>query len=521
MPHIERVVLQNFKRFSKRLELHLSPDLNVLIGDNEAGKSTVLLAIDLVLSASRSRVEHVGMDTLLPVDVVEAFLAGSRRFVDLPDVRVELFLSAGPNPDYNGKGNSELRECDGLKMVCAVPEEHSRAVSELLEGPNAPFPYEYYVCHFSTFADHPYFGTRKHVRHLMLDSSRIDSEHAAREYTRALFAANSSAMERCRLQSAYRQSKLEFAAQHLKDTNSRTDGFAFGVRTSARANLETDLSIHESSLPLELRGKGRQCQIKTEFALKRGSGDGLDVLLLEEPENHLSHTSTRKLVNQLSLSGGRQIVLTTHSSLITSRLDLRKAQLLSTGSERVTTLRHVDAGTAAFFMKAPDNNVLEFALSERVILVEGDAEFILMEAMYAQVSGSTLAEDRVHVISVGGTSFKRYLELAQRLGVRTAVIRDNDGDHAANCVDNYAAFGGEHLAVFGDPDNARKTFEIALYQDNAPLCDELFSSDRRRLSIQNYMLANKTDAAFELLSRATSRLRVPAYIGEAITWIRR
>lgn len=520
MPHIERVVLQNFKRFTKRLELRLSPDLNVLIGDNEAGKSTVLQGIDLVLAASQSRVEHVGMDTLLPVATVEAFLGGSRHFADLPEVRVELFLRQGPNPDYNGKGNSELRECDGLKMICAVPEEHSRAVSDLLMDASAPFPYEYYVCHFTTFADLPYFGSRKHVRHLLLDSSRIDSEHAAREYTRALFAANSSANERCRLQSAYRRAKHKFTAEHLEDTNKRTDGFAFGVRTSSRSNLETDLSINEGALPLELRGKGRQCQIKTEFALKRGSGDGLDVLLLEEPENHLSHTNTRKLVNQLSAPGDHQIVLTTHSSLITSRLDLRKAQLLSVTSECVTTLQDVDPDTAAFFMKAPDNNVLEFALSDRVILVEGDAEFILMEAMYARVSGSSLATDRVHVISVGGTSFKRYLDLAQRLKIRTAVIRDNDGDHAANCVDNYAGFDSEYVAIFGDRDNARKTFEIALYQDNSVLCDKVFSSARRRLTIQDYMLANKTDAAFELL-RSAGPLNVPTYIGEAIAWIRR
>src|SRR5690606_161206 len=124
-------------------------------------------------------------------------------------------------------------------------------------------------------------------------------------------------------------------------------------------------------------------------------------------------------------------------------------------------------------------------------------------------------------ISVGGTSFKRYLDLAQRLKVRTAVIRDNDGDHAANCVDNYATFDAEHVAVFGDRDNARKTFEIALYHDNSTLCDEIFTSGRRRLSIQDYMLANKTDAAFELLNRAGTRLKVPAYICEAITWIKR
>ena len=61
-------------------------------------------------------------------------------------------------------------------------------------------------------------------------------------------------------------------------------------------------------------------------------------------------------------------------------------------------------------MKAPDNNVLEFVLSKKVILVEGDSEFILLDAFYKAVSkGASLDEENVHVISVDGTSFKRYM----------------------------------------------------------------------------------------------------------------
>ena len=55
---------------------------------------------------------------------------------------------------------------------------------------------------------------------------------------------------------------------------------------------------------------------------------------------------------------------------------------------------------------------LEFILSSKVILVEGDAEYILIDAIYSNVTGSSLEADDVHVISVGGTSFKRYLDLA-------------------------------------------------------------------------------------------------------------
>ncbi|MDP5751948.1 ATP-dependent endonuclease [Pseudomonas aeruginosa] len=171
-------------------------------------------------------------------------------------------------------------------------------------------------------------------------------------------------------------------------------------------------------------------------------------------------------------------------------------------------------------MKAPDNNVLEFALSRRVILVEGDAEFILLEAFYTKLTGCLPAEDDVHVISIGGTSFKRYLELAALLNIKVAALRDNDGSYEENCVENYADLVTEHARIFADADNQRSTFEIGLYADNTAICDELFAPGRRTLTPQQYMLANKAEAAFELLGKKADELVVPGYIAEAIAWLR-
>jgi predicted ATP-dependent endonuclease of OLD family len=49
MKTIKKVILSNFKRF-KNLELEFDDELNILIGDNESGKSSVLLALDLTLA---------------------------------------------------------------------------------------------------------------------------------------------------------------------------------------------------------------------------------------------------------------------------------------------------------------------------------------------------------------------------------------------------------------------------------------------------------------------------------------
>jgi putative ATP-dependent endonuclease of the OLD family len=72
MPVITRLKLQNFKKFPV-LDLSFSADRNVLIGDNESGKSSILLALDLVLSDSRHRVETLGVESLLSQSAVNAF----------------------------------------------------------------------------------------------------------------------------------------------------------------------------------------------------------------------------------------------------------------------------------------------------------------------------------------------------------------------------------------------------------------------------------------------------------------
>ena len=47
--HIRQINIEGFKRFRK-FELKLNEHLNIIVGDNESGKTTLLEAINLVLS---------------------------------------------------------------------------------------------------------------------------------------------------------------------------------------------------------------------------------------------------------------------------------------------------------------------------------------------------------------------------------------------------------------------------------------------------------------------------------------
>ncbi|MNM47684.1 recombination protein F [compost metagenome] len=520
MPAIKKLTLHNFKKFGS-LTLEFDDDVNVLIGDNETGKSSVLLALDLALSASRSRVEAIGYESLLSQSAVRAFLQGPHTLDLLPEVIVDVALEEGDSPGLHGTQNQTGVMTDGIQMrIAPLLEEYGATIVDLLREDPDNFPYEYYAVRFSTFAGEPHVSYRRPVKHLMLDSSRIDSEYAAREYTRTVFSFNAEPPQRFSLENRYRRGKEAFRDTELAALNAELGNYQFAVRTSVRSNLETDLIITKDGIPIENRGKGEQCFIKTEFALRKHDAKELNALLLEEPENHLSHTKMKQLVEKLAKTGGTQLFIATHSSHISSRLNLRHALLLGS-DQQAGRLKALTESTANFFMKAPDNNVLEFALSRKVILVEGDAEFILIEEMYKQATdGNTPQADGVHIISIGGTSFKRYLELGKLLGIKVAAIRDNDGNHQQHCVDNYEGCLYDQARIFADPDNARSTFEIGLYQDNQAICEALFGGTRKTLTVQEYMLKNKADAAFELLTQIAAELVTPQYIQDAIAWIR-
>lgn len=521
MATIKRLVLRNFKRF-RALELEFDPELNILVGGNEAGKSSVLQALDIVLSASRSKVEVLGLETLFNTDCIAEFMHGERKIADLPELLVEVYVD-GINDEYelDGRNNSKHADFHGIKMVCKPDDEYTKAIQTVLTEGHDSFPFEYYATQFQTFTDKRIDPYKKPLKHLLIDSSQINNEYATREYTRSMYAANADLAERHLHSLEYRKAKSTFRDAVFKKMNDALETYKFAVRTSPKASVETDIIITEGEIPIESKGRGRQCFIKTEFAL-RNRKQALDVLLLEEPENHLSHVHMHKLIERIRSSEKKQLFIATHSSFIATRLSLKKVLILSEENRsKPVSLENLSQETASFFMKAPDNNLLELALCKKAILVEGDAEFILIDALYRNsATGACTHADRVHVISVDGTSFKRYFELAKLLGIKVAAIRDNDRDYQSKCVDNYADFALTSIRIFADDNNARYTFEVCMYEDNKDICDDLFRPKRKALTAQDYMLKNKTDAALQLLEKKYAELVAPKYIQEAVAWIR-
>ena len=515
---ISKIKLQNYKRF-KTFVFEPNKRINILVGDNEAGKSTILEAIDLVISANIRKVENVGIDRIINSTSIEEFQKGTKNFADLPIVMIELFLEGDFGFEMEGKNNSDKVLAYGIRMICEPNPEFEKEIVDAIQTDEDFFPYDYYMIRFSTFADEGYSGYKKKIKSVLIDSSNLSTDYATNDFVKRMYAhyTESNIKERIIHKSKFRQIKAQFEKEELSDLNSRvpdSEEYSFGFKGNDTASFSDELMIFEKSIPLDSKGTGTQIFVKVDFVLSHTS-DNVEVILIEEPENHLSHVKLRNLIEKIKESNSGQIFVTTHNSLISTRLELQNVFILQ--GENITkplALSDLSEETAKYFMKTPPAGIIEFSLSNRIILVEGPAEYMLMDKFYEAIVGNKMESDNVQVMDIRGLSFKRFLEIARITGAKVAVITDNDSDHKKNCIDKYKDFAQDtNLSIFYEPDDTKRTFEVVLESDNADLCDRVFGANA-----VDYMLNNKTEAAFCLMNEDV--ITVPDYIMRAIEWIR-
>ena len=75
------------------------------------------------------------------------------------------------------------------------------------------------------------------------------------------------------------------------------------------------------------------------------------------------------------------------------------------------------------------------------MLVEGPSDELVFQKLYMQTNDRKLPiEDGIDVISVQSLAFKRFLDIANLLEKKVAVITDNDGDYVKNINNKYANY---------------------------------------------------------------------------------
>lgn len=529
---LTKISLTNYRVF-EAFSLEFDDGLNILVGDNDSGKSTLLEAVRLALTGrlgdrflAQSFSPHV-FNQAATQRYVAAVQAGENP--PPPELVVDLYLDANDETaGLRGTNNTTLEDAPGLRVRAAFDESFADEYATFLENPAVVtlIPTEYYRVDWLSFAGNPITRRSVPIAVSRIDASAIKLHSGADYYLQQIINDQLDPAERVELARAYRSLREEFSANPAIATinealaESKSDitdrDLSLSIDISERTAWESSLIPHLDELPFQYVGNGSQHALKILFALNR-SADASHVVLVEEPENHLSPGSLNTLVRRIEQRcAGKQVLMTTHSSFVLNKLGLDRLVLLH--DQASSRLRDLPPDTLEYFKKLSGYDTLRLVLARRVVLVEGPSDELVVQRAYRDMHGKLPLDDGIDVINVRGLSFKRFLDIAKRLGKRVSVVTDNDGATPDAVAARFADYTGDaSITVHTGEVGAGSTLEPQLVAANSVevLNEVLGTGFDTEENLANHISGNKTACALAVFESDTA-ITMPTYISDAL-----
>ena len=472
---IEKINIENYKCYYGKFTLELNPGVNILVGNNESGKSTILEAINLALTGilnGRYLKNELSQYLFNHQTVLEYIKSISDDEVDTqapPSICIEIFFECSDLPRFKGNGNGDRTNACGVSMKIEFDHEYQSEYEELIgAGELKSIPIEYYRISWQSFARESITARSIPIKSVLIDSSSSRYQNGSDVYISRIIHADLEDSEKAAISQEYRKMKEMFGeADSVKAINKKikskskvTDkDLSISVDLAMHNSWETTLMTYIDEIPFHHIGKGEQCIIKTNLALGHKKSQEASLILLEEPESHLSHTKLNQLLRSIEDEcEEKQIIISTHNSFVANKLGIENLILLN--EQQSSKLTDLPDDTLKFFKKLPGYQTLRLLLCHKAVLVEGNSDELIFQKAYMDVNQGRLPiEDGIDVISVGLT-FKRFLEIAKRINQLVAVITDNDGDYEQKIQNKYENFANiECIKIFADNRNELRTLE--------------------------------------------------------------
>ena len=526
MNYIKSLTIEGLKKF-EHFDIEFDKNINIIIGENESGKSTILEAINICLNQLYRNADKSIIKELLNISNVNKFKENP-SLENLPKIYIEIEFNLDKDSKNNflfyGMHNQDENEKYGIKYTCELNKEFEQEVFEFIK--DKKIPYEYYEMKWTTFQGASFNILKQPLNYLTIDNSITTQYNTYNYYNKSVFKSKYDGNRMVKVKNDFRIN-IEDIFSDLK-LEKISDTQQFGIDTK-KVILENIIAILDNDVLLENKGKGIENLLKTQIALDKVKSK-LDVVSIEEPENHLSHTNLRKMLKNIeTYKEDKQIIITTHSNLIVIGLNVQN--IIWINNEKAKRLGNIDKDIAKKKKKSDNNSLLQFLLAKKVILVEGATEYILIPKIFKKILKKTLEEENIDIISCNGVTYINFIHIAELMEKKVVVITDNDeSQEKINEMNEYNQLHN-NIKIYMDSNMQNWTWEVCLYNLNASELKNIIEiEDGAKYSYKGIsyedkpvlgkMLNNKSDTAYKIYM-SNKEFKYPSYVTEALEWIKK
>lgn len=430
---LSKLKLKNFRKY-KELEIPFKKGLNVLIGENDSGKTAIIDSIRILLGTQS----------------YEFYILNEKDFNNLND---ELEIEC----TFYFEDKSVDKVAKFLEWITFDIEKKPQLIIRL----TANFK-DFKVKRSITVGEK---GLES--RFDLIDELRVTYLKPLRDANRELIAGRFSRLSQILKSHELFLNKendhefIEYVQEFNENINeyfNKNEGRIIIEKINShlykflgqekKSDYKTDINITEenlnsilNSLNLSLSknkvglGTLNQLYMSLELLLFEIDKNSLNLCLIEELEAHLHPQAQLRTIKHLQnkFIENNQIILTTHSINLASSIKLENLILCKNNNvyplgKEYTKLDKDDYEFLEIFLDTTKANLF---FAKGVIFVEGDAENILVPTI-AEIIGKPLYEYGISIVNISGVAFKRYSRIFLRsegnknLDIPVAIITDLD-----------------------------------------------------------------------------------------------